>query len=147
MGTESRTSPRMVAVFFYGLFMDAELLRKQGLHPGDPRPAAVEGMELRIGQRATLVPNAARIAHGIVMTLSHAEIDALYCGASVASYRPEAVLARLDDGSKVPALCFNLPAPPEPSESNADYARQLAEVGRKLGLPADYVRSLCREGA
>jgi Gamma-glutamyl cyclotransferase, AIG2-like len=147
MVAENGVLPRKIAVFFYGLFMDAELLGRQGLHPSDPRPAAVEGMALCIGQRATLVPNTAGTVHGMVMMLSHAEIDALYSGASVASYRPEAVLARLDDGSSVPALCFNLPTPPEPSENNQDYARQLAELGRRLGMPSDYLRSLGYDGA
>ena len=136
MTSDKEERPRMVAVFFYGLFMDAELLRDQGLHPRDPHRAAVAGMELRIGRRATLVPNDAATAHGMVMTLSHAEIDRLYSEPSVASYRPEAVLSRLEDGSSLPALCFNLPIPPKSSERNPDYERQLAALGHRLGLPA-----------
>ena len=143
MVAESDVLPRMIAVFFYGLFMNIELLNELGLHPSDSCPAAVDGLALIIGQRATLVPNATETVHGMVMTLSHAEIDVLYSGASVALYRPEAVLARLRDGSSVPALCFNLPRPPEPSEKDLDYARQLADLGRRLGLPTDYLRSLC----
>ncbi len=141
MVADSGTASRTIAIFFYGLFMDAASLRRQGLHPDDPRRAAVLGMALRIGQRATLVPSVGGTVHGMVMMLNHAEIDRLYSKASVALYRPEAILARLENGTSVPALCFTLPMPPEPSERNPDYERQLAALGHRLGLPAEYVRS------
>ena len=37
---------RRVAVFFYGLFMDEEALRKKGLAPTDGRVAFVRGFAL-----------------------------------------------------------------------------------------------------
>lgn len=47
---------RRADVFFYGLFMDADLLRARGLTPEGGELAAVDGLALRIGQRAALVP-------------------------------------------------------------------------------------------
>jgi hypothetical protein len=47
---------RCISVFFYGLFMDEELLRAKGVQPRSPRQACIRGFALRIGQRATLVP-------------------------------------------------------------------------------------------
>jgi hypothetical protein len=47
---------RRVDVFFYGLFMDAQLLDAKGVRPADIRPAAVPGFAVRIGVGATLVP-------------------------------------------------------------------------------------------
>lgn len=139
--------PRRVPIFFYGLFMDAELLRRQGVEPVDPRRAEVRGMALRLGARATLVPSAAGTCHGVLMDLTHDEIHRLYSEPSVAMYRPEAVSARLPDGAMLPAICFNLPTVPEPGEGNRDYARRLAAVGRKVGLPADYLAELERHAA
>src|SRR5260370_37923626 len=98
-------------------------------------------MAVRIGGRATLVGDAGATAHGIVIELTHDEIDRLYSEPSVAMYRPEAVLAECGDGARAAALCFNLPTPPKPEEANPDYAAKLREVGRRLGLPADYVAS------
>jgi gamma-glutamyl AIG2-like cyclotransferase len=138
----SETEPRWVAVFFYGLFMDDALLRQKGVTPRDGRPASVDGFSLVIGARATLVPMAHRTVYGIVYSLTHAEIDALYSEASLTAYRPEAVLARVDDGSIVPALCFNLPSPPSPDERNADYAARLRTLAERLGLPPAYVSSI-----
>jgi hypothetical protein len=134
--------PRRVSVFFYGLFMDAELLVSKGFQPVHPRPALVQGFALRIGQRATLIPSEESFAYGIIMELSHAEIEQLYSEASVSAYRPEAVLARLPDGTNIPAMCFNLVVPPAQEEVNPEYAAKLRELARKLELPLQYVESI-----
>jgi hypothetical protein len=133
---------RRIEVFFYGLFMDADLLRTKGAHPVNLRSACVPGFALRIGQRATLLQNPNARAYGIVMELTHVEIEQLYSEASVRAYRVEAVLAELADGSQVPALCFNLLVPPGPEEANAEYAAKLRDLARRLGLPSNYVESI-----
>lgn len=130
---------RRVPVFFYGLFMDEELLRAKGLQPRGARQACVRGYALRIGERATLVPVSDQRAYGVLMELSHEEIERLYEEPSVSMYRPEGVVAELPDGAQAPALCFNLPIAPRPGESNQAYARKLRDLGRRLGLPAEYV--------
>ena len=129
---------RRIAVFFYGLFMDADVLRAKGIDPGEPRRASVRGFALRIGERATLVRDDAGIAHGMVMDLTHAAIDQLYAEPSVSMYRPEAVLAEIHGNGSVAALCFNLTSPPRPEESNAAYAAKLRDLRQRLGLPADW---------
>ena len=131
-----------VSVFFYGLFMDAEALRANGLHPVDIRQACVPGMTLQIGRRATLIPDPARCAYGFVIGLSHREVDRLYAEPSVAAYRPEAVIAQLADRSCIPALCYNLPPSDQIVEANPEYVEKLRAVASRLGLPADYVASI-----
>ena len=133
---------RRIEVFFYGLFMDETLLREKGLSPEGRRPACVEDFRLVIGERATLVPSEGGEAHGVLFSLTPGEVDALYSEESVSAYRPEAVCAQLADGSVVPALCFNLPAPPAPGERNPQYASKLRQLAERLGLPADYVSSI-----
>jgi hypothetical protein len=131
---------RLIDVFFYGLFMDAEGLAAKGLHPVDGRQACVSEMALRIGRRATLVPDPTKCAHGLVFGLTHDEIDRLYADPSVAAYRPEAVIARLADQSCIPALCFNLPPSDEPVEPNPEYAEKLRGGCQPAGTPG----RLCR---
>jgi len=133
---------RSINVFFYGLFMDIEMLRAKGLHPVNSRQACVPGMALRIGQRATLIPDPAKCAYGIVAGLPFEEIEQLYADPGVSMYRPEAVIATLMDRSCIPALCFNLPSPDETVEANPDYAEKLRVVAERLGLPVDYVTSI-----
>ncbi len=130
---------RRINVFFYGLFMDADALKVKGYQPIDPRQVCVPGFALRIGQRATLVPDPEARVYGILMQLSHDEIERLYAEPGVREYRPEAVIAEFDDGFHIPALCFNLPEPPPPDESNEEYAQKLRDLARRLGLPADYI--------
>jgi hypothetical protein len=133
---------RRIDVFFYGLFMDESLLREKGLSPEGRRAACVENFRLVIGERATLVPSAGGDAHGVLFSLTPGEVDALYSEESVGAYRPEAVCAQTADGTVVPALCFNLPAPPDARERNPLYASKLRELAARLGLPADYVSSI-----
>ena len=130
---------RQVCVFFYGLFMDADLLRAMGFHPANERQARVAGMGLRLGQRAALAQDPTKSVHGFVMELSQEELDRLYANPDVAAYRPEAVTAQLTSGDDVAALCYNLPVPPTPDEGNPEYAAKLRELGRRLGLPSLYV--------
>ena len=91
-----------------------------------------------IGQRATLTRNPEARAYGMLMELTHNEIDELYSEPSLRAYRPEAVLTELADGSSVPALCFNLIAAADAAENNRDYAAKLRDLGRKLELPSTY---------
>ena len=130
---------RRIEVFFYGLFMDAELLRSKGTQPANVRMAAVPGFELRIGQRATLLQNPNTCAWGMLMQLTHSEVEQLYSEPSVQAYRAEAVLVQLSDGSFIPALCFNLVNPPAPEENNPEYAAKLKQLAIRLQLPADYI--------
>lgn len=133
---------RRIDVFFYGLFTDEALLREKGIATEGRRAASVADFRLCIGERATLVPCADGIAYGVVFQLTHEEIDALYSEASVGAYRPEAVVARLSDGSAIPALYFNLPRPPSVEERNPQYASKLRALAARLGLPPDYVSSI-----
>jgi hypothetical protein len=131
-----------VDVFFYGLFMDEELLRAKGLNPQRSELASVDGLTLRIGQRAALVPAPGSRVHGVVMTLTLGELNLLYSEPSLQGYEPQAVLALLPAGGVVAALCYNLPRPPLPSERNPEYASKLRAVARKVGLSPEYVASL-----
>lgn len=136
------TAPRRIHVFFYGLFMDADSLRAKGVHPENIRRASVPEYSLRIGQRATLLATPNARSFGVLMELTHAEIEKLYSESSVQAYRPEAVLAELNDGSRVAALCFNLLTPPAPGEANPEYAAKLRDLARRLELPTNYLNSI-----
>jgi hypothetical protein len=133
---------RRIEVFFYGLFMDADALREKGFQPTDVRLASVDGMALHLGAHATLAPASGGRVHGVLMSLKHAEVDRLYAEPSVEAYRAEPVLATLEDGGSVAALCFNLPAVPAGVRSNSDYAAKLRTVAKRLGLPERYIASI-----
>lgn len=133
---------RRADVFFYGLFMDAELLRGKGIEPQGVELASVPGFALRIGQRAALVPGPSSRVHGVVMSLTLAELERLYTEPSVQAYRPQPILAHLASGGVIAALCYNLAEPPAPNERNPEYAAKLRVIAEKVGLPPDYIASL-----
>ena len=133
---------RRVDGFFYGLFMDAEVLLEAGTEPSNFRRAFVADFALRIGQRATLVPSPGGRAYGMLISLTHDDLEKLYHAPGLEDYRAEAVLARLADGQSVPALCYNLVRAPGPEERNPEYAARLRSVLAKLGFPAEYVESI-----
>lgn len=133
---------RTIDVFFYGLFMSEELLRSKGISSPNLRPASVSGFQLRIGARATLVPDRAGRVFGMIATLTHAELESLYSEPGLQAYKPEAVLAHLSQGEALAALCFNLPEIPPAEEQNAEYAARLRSLAGQLGFPEKYVRSI-----
>jgi Gamma-glutamyl cyclotransferase, AIG2-like len=135
-------SDRRVDAFFYGLFMDREVLHEAGVAPINPRRAYVDEFALHIGQRATLVPSVGRRVYGMLFALTHSELDRLYAAPGLEKYRPEAVLAHPLDGTPTPALCFNLREAPPPHERNPEYAARLQRVLSKLDFPTEYVASL-----
>jgi hypothetical protein len=131
-----------VDVFFYGLFMDAALLREKGLSPEDRRLACVEDFRLVIGERATLARCEGGEVYGVLFSLTRGEVEALYSEESVSAYRSEVVSARTSDGHVAQALCFNLPAPPSLDGRNPQYASKLKALAARLCLPAEYVSSI-----
>jgi len=133
---------RRIDVFFYGLFMDEDLLKTKGVTALDLRPASVSRFELRIGNRATLVPAPSGRVFGLVASLTHADLERLYSDPSVQAYRPEAVLAHLLNGETMPALCFNLVEPPSVDERNPEYASKLRALAERLSFPAEYIASI-----
>ena len=70
---------RKVAVFLYGLFMDMDGLQA----------ASLDGYDIEIRDRATLLPRKEAWVYGIVTGLTHVEIGTLYAESSVRDYRPK----------------------------------------------------------
>ena len=135
-------SPRQIDGFFYGLFMDAQVLRQAGTKPSNFRRAYVADFALRIGQRATLVPSPGARAYGMLIALTHAELERLYSAPGLQVYRPEAVVAHPSEGEAIPALCYNLVQAPEAHERNPGYPKRLQSVLENLGFPVEYVESV-----
>jgi hypothetical protein len=137
-------SIRRVDGFFYGLFMDSDVLRKGNVFPENPRQAFVNDFGLQVGERATLVRRAGARSYGMLFALTHEELDRMYSAPGLADYRPEAVVAQTLEGEKVPALCYNLIEPQHSVEPNAEYAARLRAALGKLGFPATYIDSITK---
>ena len=112
------------------------------MQPLNGRIASLENFQLVIGARATLIPSSSGSVHGVLFSLTHDEVEALYSETSVSAYRPETVSAKLADGRLVSALCFNLPEPPADDQRNPGYVSKLRELAGRVGLPPEYVSSI-----
>ena len=134
-----------IDVFFYGLFMDEQVLAAQGIAAAVPRRAIADGFGLRIGQRATLVPDEAARAYGMVYALTRAELDRLYSQPGLEAYQAQPIAVRTFDGSRLTATCYNLAIAPGPGEGNANYAARLRDVLTRLGFPPEYVTSIATD--
>ena len=125
-------------VFFYGLFMDENVLRAKGVQPERPRKAVVDGYQLRIGQRAMLVAQASSKAYGMVYALSDNDLKSLYSEPGLNMYRAETVVARFEDGSRAALSTYNLPEEFADEETNGEYAAKLRAVLERLGFPVTF---------
>jgi AIG2-like family len=127
-----------VKVFFYGLFMDENLLAAKGVVPSEVNLGFVDGYRLRIGERATLVRRPESRAYGAMMEISPREVTELYAEESVADYLPETVIVELMDGTQVEATCYNLPYE-KVTGANRAYAESLLDVATRLDFPDSYL--------
>ncbi len=128
-------------VFFYGLFMDEAILRKNGVNPANPRKGHLNNYTLKIGNRASLIPCENEKAYGIVMEVDDEEAVQLYAEKSVADYIPEKVKVVINAGEELSATCYNLPLELL-TGTNESYARSLYELARKLDFPEAYLEKI-----
>ena len=118
--------------------MDEGLLATKGIAPTDVVLGFVDGYELRIGERATLVRHPDSRTYGAMMDIAPEEATGLYAEDSVADYLPEPVVVELMDGTQVEATCYNLPSD-KVSGTNKEYAESLLEVATRLDFPVSYL--------
>lgn len=130
-----------VSVFFYGLFMDESLLASKGVHVRESAIGYVDGYGLRIGERATLLPESNSRAYGVLMKIASEDVAALYSEQSVADYVAEPVVVTLSGNTQVPAVCYNLPAK-KLAGKNPEYGVDLLALATKIGLPDSYLNHI-----
>ena len=129
------SSSRLVDVFFYGLYMDAEILKSKNVEPRKNRKALVYDYKLRVGNMATLLREEGSEAHGLVYALTHDEIYSLYEGSGITAYVTEPLMAETEEGEFIPTITCVLKEPPAKNESNREYWDKLIVCMEKYNLP------------
>lgn len=128
-------------VFFYGLFMDMDILAKNGMYPSNPRKGYLQDYTLKIGNRASLIPSKDERSYGVLMTVDAEILQELYAEPSVADYIPEEVIVHLESGDMVQAYCYNLPSELM-TGTNPTYAASLHTLAKKLEFPESYLEKI-----
>jgi hypothetical protein len=132
-----------VWVFFYGSYMNFDVLREVHIVPDEWRVARLDGFDIRIEPRANLARSDQHCVFGIVSIATHAELNRLYAHAQHVLgelYLPEAVLVQTG-GLWRPALCYICPAM-DPRPPDSAYVERVLKPARQFGFPPWYVSRL-----
>ena len=134
---------RRVWTFFYGSYMNFQVLNEVSLVPENWEVGRLAGFDIRIAPRANLVPAEGSVVYGILATATHEELDPLYSHARQVLgevYLPEAVLVETLDGRWRAAL-LHQPLHGGPS-SGARVCGANRAAARENGFPDWYVERL-----
>jgi AIG2 family protein len=133
-----------VWTFFYGSYINFDVLREAGVAAERWEVARLLGWEMAIRPRANLYRSEGGVVYGIVATMTHAELDRLYAHAREVlgeTYAPEAVLVDTLDGRWRPALCY-ISWHMEPRPAQRDYIDRIVGAAQAFGFPAWYIEHL-----
>ena len=133
-----------VWVFFYGSYMNLDVLKDVNLVPEQWEVGKVSGFDIVIQPRANLVRSDRHCVYGILATATHAELDRLYAhakGVLGETYLPEAVLAETLNGMWTPALCYIAPSMDARPPAD-DYLERIVKPAREYNFPGWYVERL-----
>ena len=131
--------------FFYGSYINIDVLKEADLVPGQYEVATLPGFDIRIEPRANLVRDHISIVYGILATATHDELDRLYTdhakGKLGEVYLPEAVVAHDSIGRLQPALTY-IAHEMNKRPVERDYVERIAIPAEKYGFPAQYIAKL-----
>jgi hypothetical protein len=133
----------IVWVFFYGSFINLDVLKQSGYVPEQFEVACLRGFDIRIAPLANVVRSDEHAVYGIVATATHGDLQRLYSQSWVGSYLPEAVVVETGDGKSRPALCYIAPEMDGKPPAN-DYVDRILGPARRHGFPAWYIDRLER---
>ena len=98
-----------VVTFFYGSYINKDVLAEVDLIPAELVVARLPGYDLDIRPLANLVPSDRHTVYGVLAKATHEELGRLYRHAEAVlggTYLPYPVLTTTLDDQTVPALCY-----------------------------------------
>jgi hypothetical protein len=127
--------------FFYGSFLNLDVLKEGGFVPERHEVAKLNGFDIHIRPLATLVRSDQHCVFGIVASGTHKELQRLYAQDWVGTYLPEPVLVETLDGKCRPALCYVAPVGESRPATN-DYIDRIVGPAKRYGFPPWYIARL-----
>ena len=135
---------RKVKTFFYGSYINLDVLKEVDLIPEHVEVARLAGFDIRIQPLANLVQSDEHTVYGILTSATHTELQRLYAHARDVLggvYLPEAVLSQTLDGKPVPALCYIASAMP-PRPASDEYIDRIVIPAKQYAFPPRYIARL-----
>jgi len=125
--------------FFYGLYMDPELLQSLGVTVSKSRLACLDNSQLDLRGLIKTIPAPGQKVWGMLIELTKQDLEFLYSREGAKAYHQERVTVSLLEREMVAATCYNLPVD-EAGVFNQAYVMKLVPVLKKLSFPEAYVR-------
>ena len=133
---------RRIPVFFYGSFINVDVLKDVDVVPETLVVTRLHGWEIQIAPLANLVPKDQGVVYGVNADCSHEELERLYSQSWVGTYLPEPVLVEIvKTGGYVPAVTY-VKWDVQEGRAAADYVERIAGPGERLGFPPWYLDHL-----
>ena len=130
-----------VKAFFYGSFIRKDVQARAGFNPAKVEVARLSGFDIHICPHAALTPSDQHSVFGILVNITHRQLDTMYSAPGVGVFLPQAVLVETRDGKLVPSLCY-IPPSRENKPADHDYLARLVTAGREYGFPEWYLSKL-----
>ena len=127
----------MVAGFFYGLYMDPEMLKALGYRPEGAVQACLKEYRLDLQGAAKVIPQKNSEVWGNILHLPEEDLAKMYGSETTKAYQPELLEVFGKDGEACPLTVYNLPPSPE-APFNFEYLNKLLPLAERLNLPPDY---------
>ncbi len=133
-----------VWTFFYGSYMNLDVLKEVDYLPERYEVARLSGYDIRIQPLANLVRSDKDTVYGIVAPGTHEQLARLYAHAKDVlggTYLPHPVLVQTLDGKWLPALCYIAPSM-DSRPAAGDYVDRIVGPARRYGFPKWYIDRL-----
>jgi hypothetical protein len=134
-----------VGVFFYGSYINFNVLKEVDINERIFDVGSVNGYELTISPLANLKYKKQGIAYGILTKLNHYELDRLYQdhakGKLGGEYLPEAVIVYQLHGIYTPALCY-ISHYMEEGKADPAYVERILKPAKEYRFPNWYLNHI-----
>ena len=132
-----------VKVFFYGSFMDLEVLRTLGVVPRTFETAELKNWSITFSPMATLVQGEGDFVYGTIAELSLDEVRMLYSRGDLKRYYPVDITVSTKGNELVPVLCYISKRGTE-QKLSVEYLQRVIQAAKNLGFPPAYLAKLER---
>ncbi|MFQ5486321.1 MAG: gamma-glutamylcyclotransferase family protein [Desulfobacterales bacterium] len=130
-----------VEAFFYGLYMDSELLKSLGFMPGSVQKAKVDSYVINLFGSVKIVPKVNCVVWGNLIELPKQDLEAMYSFESTKAYSPEIVQVIESNGNTKNVSCYNV-VETSGELFNSEYHEKLVQTLIRLGFPTEYISSV-----
>ncbi len=132
-----------VKIFFYGSFMDLEVLRTLGVVPKRFETAELKNWGITFSPMATLVRSEGDSVYGTIAELSRDEVRMLYSKGDLKRYYPVDITVSTKGNELVPVVCY-LSKSGTGQTPSVEYLQRVIRAAKNLGFPPDYLARLER---